>query len=129
MNAQTLRGIYQHVNVHSAPAAKTQILNERDNQYIRIIKMFALSQTGFSIIRSRISLHTHTHVEISQRRPVNSHMTRDCETITNECVAPYVSLVIDILVVSKENTFSEFLYNHYQFKLRIPVACAGIPPV
>lgn len=36
-----------------------------DNQYIRIIKMFALSQTGFSIIRSRTSLHTHTRRNLS----------------------------------------------------------------
>lgn len=83
-----------------------------DNQYIRIIKLFALSQTGFSMIWSRIPLHTHTHTQprenlvCVQRRSVNSHMTRECESITNECVAHNVSLVIDIYLMYRKRTNS-----------------------
>lgn len=83
------------------------------NQYIRIIKMFAFSQTGFSTHCTKLYdhwSHTQTHVA----KPLHGY-TYMCLAASSECIhdlrarndnnwkinaaAQYVSLVIDILVV------------------------------
>lgn len=72
MNAQTLRGIYQHVHMLRRQRHKYWM---NDNQYIRIIEMFAFLQTGFSTACSRIAAHTHIRKNIlyAQPRSENSH--------------------------------------------------------